>query len=123
MAGASNHVENVLFAEGKGLVPLYAAVSSDDEWGASTPLRREGVAQPQLHASTGRARAEPSLARRISALGSKHDGLWLLRVSQRLKASTKRSNAGRLELEPLVQRGANVDVMTATWKDPQGRSL
>lgn len=27
-----DHVENVLFAERKGLVPLYAAVSSDDEW-------------------------------------------------------------------------------------------
>jgi ubiquinone/menaquinone biosynthesis C-methylase UbiE len=26
------HVENVLFAERRGLVPLYAAVSSDDEW-------------------------------------------------------------------------------------------
>jgi ubiquinone/menaquinone biosynthesis C-methylase UbiE len=27
-----DHAENVLFAERKGLVPLYAAVSSDDEW-------------------------------------------------------------------------------------------
>ena len=27
-----DHLENVLFAERKGLVPLYAAVSSDDEW-------------------------------------------------------------------------------------------
>jgi SAM-dependent methyltransferase len=27
-----DHLENVLFAEERGLVPLYAAVSSDDEW-------------------------------------------------------------------------------------------
>lgn len=27
-----DHLQNVLFAEEKGLVPLYAAVSSDDEW-------------------------------------------------------------------------------------------
>jgi hypothetical protein len=27
-----DHIENVLFAERKGLVPLYAAVSSDGEW-------------------------------------------------------------------------------------------
>lgn len=27
-----DHLENVLFAERRGLVPLYAAVSSDDEW-------------------------------------------------------------------------------------------
>src|SRR6185295_9408441 len=57
--------------------------------GASTTPGGKRSLRPQHRASTRRPCAKPPLARWIPALGSKHDGFRILRVSQRLKVSIK----------------------------------
>ncbi len=59
-----DHVENVLFAERKGLVPVYASVSSDDEWADFEWAHWRRHQDATRGADTARAREELERSRR-----------------------------------------------------------